>query len=229
MSLGWFEKKSVEKTVKKVIDRIVRNVDQTIGKNPGLTMEEALKIVDRKQGVFFPGETSDAKDLKSLFALIVWKGYRNIRISDPKSSSREHREFVRQMVCDYLNDQNSASQPRYRKILKPVAVAVAIGVVIILIGLLHPFSFSSKSPATFKPAVREKNNPASSSSSLGSIFKYRGHVSDDDQKLALVNKSVYREGDVLGERGEYMLKSISPRRIVIRNNDDQSEISVSMQ
>lgn len=224
MALGWFEKNAVEKTVKKVINRIMRNVDQTIEKNPGLKMEEALKIVDRKQGVFFPGEKSDTKDLKSLFALIVWKGYRNVRLSDPKASSREHRELVYSMVYDYLHNQESAPRPRYIKILKPAALTASVGAVVVLLALLLPFH--SNTPAGISHPVKDKSDPASL---RNIVFKYYGYASDNYQKLALVNKSVYHEGDFLDEKDGYVLKRIYPKHIVVQNRQDHSEFLVYLQ
>jgi len=224
MSLGWFERNTVEKTVKKVIGRIMRNVDQTIEKNPGLKMEEALKIVDRKQGVFFPGEKSDTKDLKSLFTLIVWKGYRNLRLSNPRASSREHRELVYSIVHDYLHNQESAPQPRYKKILKPAAVSVCIGAFLILLACL--LLFPPKAPESFQRLTDDRRH---SSSLENIVFKYYGYASDNYQKLALVNKSVYREGDVLDDKDGFVLKSIYPKHIVIRNRYDNSEILVFLQ
>ncbi len=224
MSLGWFEKNTVGKTVKKVINRIMRNVDQTIEKNPGLKMEEALTIVDRKQGVFFPGEKSDTKDLKSLFALIVWKGYRNVRLSDPDASSREHRELVYSMVYDYLHNQESAQQPRYKKFFKPAAVTASVGAVVILLAFL--LTFHSNTPSGIRHPAKDKSAPASLQNI---VFKYYGYASDNYQKLALVNKSVYHEGDFLDEKDGYVLKSIYPKHIVVQNRLDKSEFLVFMQ
>ena len=226
MSLRWFEKNAVEKTAKKVIDRIMRNVDQTMKKNPGLTVEEALKIVDRQQGVFFPADKIDTKDLKSLFALIVWKGYRNITLSDPDASSEERRKYVSRIVDEYLKDQNSTTQAGYKKIVRPAAAAAGICAVILALLFLQPVS--SKNPATVRHDMKN-NNSSVSSSSLADLFRYHGYASDNEQKLALVNKSFYHEGDYLGDRDGYVLKSIYPKHIVILDRHNKSEFSVFLQ
>jgi len=251
MPLGWYKKKAVEKSVKKVIARIIHSVDQTIEKNPGLTMEEALKIVDKKQGVFFPAEPSDSGDLKSLFTIIVWKSYRSAHLQDPGASSPERREFVTVLVQRYLNGGAPNDKARSKVFVRPLPLAAGATAVIVILAIglfLHskiPITFShmgkethalpspeiaySSSPAateSISPPVREADKSAPSHEDL---FKYHGYASDDRRKMALVNKSVYLEGDLLDEEERYVLKSIHPKHIVIKDINDKSEFSVALQ
>ena len=69
-------------------------------------MEEALKLIDKKRRIFFPGEQENATDLKSLFAMIVWRAYRYKRFSDPMAASQEHRDIIFKTVQNYLNREN---------------------------------------------------------------------------------------------------------------------------
>ncbi len=65
MSLGLLKRFIIEKNTKKVISKIMRNVDQTLQANPRLTVEESLGIIDKKKGIFFPSEQLPSTDLKA--------------------------------------------------------------------------------------------------------------------------------------------------------------------
>lgn len=251
MSLGRFEKKAIEISVKKATDKIIRTVDQTIEKNPALTMEEALRIVEKKQGVFFPAEQSDDGDLKSLFTRIVWKAYRSAHLQDPDASSPERREFVSGLVQRYLNGGERNNKVRFAAFFRPLPLAACTIAVIVILTIvwswnskiLTNLSYQGKNTHTASSVIiahspsseKAVNMPSSAKdtyqpvSAETTLFRYHGYASDDRRKMALVNKSIYHEGDLLGEEEQYMLKSIHPKHIVIKNINARSEFSVALQ
>ncbi len=246
-SMGWFEKKALERSVERAIAAVVRNVERTIEKNPGLSMEEALKIVDKKQSVFFPGEQHDGDDLKSLFAGMVWKSYKRAHLQNPEASSPEHREMVFDLVRRYLGAGGRNQKAGFVKIVKPVFSAV--GIVIFVFALSYDSNISRMVKPTGKeperPSAEEmvspskpnqavivsvtEKKPQKADSSAMPFFRYHGFASDESRRSALVNKAIYREGEGLDEDDRYILKSIHPKYIIIEDTKDQSEFSVALQ
>lgn len=248
MSLGWLKTAATERTIKKIIKKIIHSLDQTMQKDSGLSVEEALKIIDKKQGVFFPADQTVETDLKSQFTMVVWKAYRNARLSDPDASSPDHRELVAKLVHHYLNDENANKTPGYKKVLTPFSVGVSASLAVLVLGTLL-FMRPWATPGPVSPGknpqaaavVSSVNNENASHAVLSvndeqepppvqsSLLRYHGYASDDRQKMALVNKSMYHEGDVIDEENGYLLKSIHPYHIVVRNMADNSEFSVLLQ
>ena len=235
MSLGLFKRLIIEKNTKKVISKIMRNVDQTLQANPRLTVEESLSIIDKKKGIFFPSEQIPPTDLKSLFTMIVWKSYQYECSRDPAAASPEHREIVVKMVNDYLNGEDPAKikfLPHvksdknfiHHKIIRPASLAISAAMVLVFFGLM--ISFHSKTQKTFHQSGKTKYSIPVTQNNL---FRYSGLLSNEQERLALVNKAIHQEGDVIGDHGRYILKKIYPKFIVIQNRSDRSEFSVLMQ
>ncbi|MHB8136913.1 MAG: hypothetical protein ACYDGO_00820 [Smithellaceae bacterium] len=235
MSLGLFQRFVIIRTTKKVINKIMRNIDQTLQANPRLTLEESLRIIDKKKGIFFPDEQYTATDLKSLFTMIVWKSYQYERSSNPDAASPAHRESVVKIVNDYLNYENMAKnlfspqpnpdkKPLPHKVLRPAPLAISVITAIIFLGIF--LSFHSKIQESFSNSGKDKYG---ASVSQNNFFRYNGHLSNDRERMALVNKTIHYEGDLLGEHDGYILKSIHAKYIVIQNKKDQSEFSVFLQ
>ncbi len=248
MSLGWLKTAATERTIKTIIKKIIHNMDQIMQKDPGLSVEETLKIIDKKQGVFFPGDQTVVTDLKSLFTMVIWKAYRNARLSDPDASSPDHRELVAKLVHHYLNDEYANQTPGYKKVLTPLTLGVSASLAVLVVGTLllmrpwaTPGTVSSVKNPQAAAVVSSVNNEKASHAVLSandetdpppvqsSPLRYYGYASDDRQKMALVNRSMYHEGDVIDEENGYLLKSIHPYHIVVQNMADNSEFSVVLQ
>lgn len=116
MSLGWFKKRIIESTTKNIIKGIVQKVDATLRINPDFTLEEALRIVDKNRGIFFPDEESFTTDLQNLFIMMVWKAYRYERASDRDASSKEHAEIVIGIANDYMSMLISKTKNDYENL-----------------------------------------------------------------------------------------------------------------
>lgn len=234
MSLGLFKRFIIEKNTKKVISKIMRNVDQTLQANPRLTVEESLGIIDKKKGIFFPSEQLPSTDLKSLFTMIVWRSYQYECSRDHSEASPEHREIVVKTVNDYLNGKDPVKikflphvKPGknfiHQKIIRPASLAVSALVVLVFFGLA--ISFHSKTQKGFHQPGKTKYSAVLTQNNL---FRYSGLLSSGQERLALVNKAIHQEGDVIGSHGRYILKKIYPQFIVIQNRSDRSEFSVLM-
>ncbi|MDD5712014.1 MAG: hypothetical protein PHY31_04555 [Smithellaceae bacterium] len=75
--------------------------------------------------------------------------------------------------------------------------------------------------------------PASGTTGLvgalsGPTFTYSGYLERGDRKIAIINGNEYRSGEALVEKG-YVLKSITPGRVVIENTETRSDITVPLQ
>lgn len=115
MSLGWFKKLTIENTTKNIISGIVQEVDETLRINPGLTLEEALRLVDKKRGIFYLNEEKLKTDLYSPFTMMVMKAYRYKRAFDRDASSEEHTKLVIKNAYDYMNMIIAKSKDDYRE------------------------------------------------------------------------------------------------------------------
>jgi hypothetical protein len=235
MSPGLFNRLIIEKNTKKVISKIMRNVDQTLQANPRLTVEESLGIIDKKRGIFIPSEPPASTDLKSLFTMIVWKSYQYEYFRDPAAASPEHREIVVKMVNDYLSGEDPVKikflphvKPDmnfiHKKIIRPASLALSALLVLVFFGLV--VSFYTKTQEKFHQTGKAKHYAPMATNDL---FRYNGLLSNDRENLALVNRAIHQEGDVIGDHGKYILKKIYPKFIVIQNRSDRSEFSVHMQ
>ncbi|PKN97835.1 MAG: hypothetical protein CVU43_16915 [Chloroflexi bacterium HGW-Chloroflexi-5] len=235
MSLGLFKRLIIEKNTKKVISKIMRNVNQTLQANPRLTVEESLSIIDKKKGIFFPSEQLPPTDLKSLFTMIVWKSYQYECSRDPAAASPEHREIVVKMVNDYLNGKDPAKikfLPHvksdknfiHHKVIRPASLAISALMVLVFFGLM--ISFHTKTQGSLNHSGKTKYL---SPMIQNNHFRYNGLLSNEQDRLAVVNKAIHQEGDVIGDHGRYMLKKIYPKFIVIQNRSDRSEFHVHMQ
>ena len=221
----------IRHTTKIIIDETILTIDHTLQDNPHLTMEEALGVLDKKRCIFFPGEKDNPSDLKSLFALVVWKAYRYKRFSDPMASSREHREFIFKMVHHYLNRGNLNNVEKSLEVktdgnirFNPYAIRMAIiaGLIIIIISGLA---------IAFKQDILKVNNTAVIENILtfqNEMIQYNGYISTDREVSALVNKTIYHVGDLLGEKEKYVLKSIHPKHIVIQNHQNKTDFVVKL-
>jgi hypothetical protein len=180
MSLGLFKRLIIEKNTKKVISKIMRNVDRTLQANPRLTVEESLSIIDKKKGIFSPSEQLPSTDLKSLFTMIVWKSYQHECSRDHSAASPEHREIVVKIVNDYLNGEDpvkikflSHVKPDknfiHQKIIRPASLVISAAVVLVFLGLV--ISFHSKTQKTFHPSGKTKH---SASLTQNNLFRYSG-------------------------------------------------------
>ena len=235
MSLGLFKRLIIEKTTKKIISKIMRNVNRTLQANPRLTVEESLSIIDKKKGIFFPSEPIPPTDLKSLFTMIVWKSYQYECSRDPAAASPEHREIVVKMVNDYLNGEDPVKikflphvKPDkifiHHKIIRPASLAISAAMVLVFFGLM--ISFHTKTQGSLNHSGKTKYL---SPMIQNNHFRYNGLLSNEQERLAVVNKAIHHEGDVIGDHGRYILKKIYPKFIVIQNRSDRSEFQVHMQ
>ena len=118
MSLGWFKRLRIESTTKDIISGIVQEVDATLQINPGSTLEEALRLVDKKRPIRFPGEENISTDLHSLFTMMVLKAYRYKRAFDRDASSEEDIELVLKIAYDYMNMVLSKTKDDYENLMK---------------------------------------------------------------------------------------------------------------
>ena len=114
MSLGWFKKLTIESTTKNIISGIVQEVDATLRINPDLTLEEALRLVDKERRILLPGEEKIKADLQSVFAMMVIKAYRYKRALDRDASGEEHTKLVLKIAYDYMNAITAKSKDDYR-------------------------------------------------------------------------------------------------------------------
>lgn len=231
MPVGWFKGLCVERTAIIVINETIHNIDRTLQDNPDLTMVEALKLIDKKRRIFFPGEPDHSEDLKSLFTMIVWKAYRYKRFSDPMAASPEHRDLIFKTVQNYLNrenlteaksSRNSKSDEKFRFIKTTGRAALALGAVIIMVSALL---------ISINPGILQGFNHSDKENTLvaqNDIFNYSGYIATDHDVSALVNKTIYHVGDLLGENEKYIIKSIHPKHIVIQNKTDKSEFYVKL-
>ena len=218
---GWINRILVKRNINKIIRTVMVKVERTLQKNPGLTVEDTLKIIDKKMGIFFPNDKSETMDLKSLFTMIVWKSYRHARLSDPESSSPTHREWVTSLVEEYLHDDQLNKEYRRKTLLRPVPIA--IGIAAVMISSMAAWSFYSRSLTGFAGEAHRKYYIAVEQND---VFKYRGYSSGEHQKIAVINESIYHEGDLLDEKDGYVLKHIQPQYIVIQNKMNRNEFAV---
>ena len=119
MSLGWFKKRIIESTIKEIVRGILRDVFVTLQAKPGLTWEEALRLVNKRRGVFAPSEEAEEtiKDWGVLFGIMVLKAYRWKRAFDPDSASIEHVTLVAKIAFDYVNMALSKTKEDLEKLL----------------------------------------------------------------------------------------------------------------
>lgn len=225
MPLGRLKKAAIKRTTKKAIKEVMESVDRTLQRHPDLSVEDALRMIDRKKGIFFPDEQIAAMDLKSLFTLIIWKSYRYAHLSDPDASSSERREFVAGLVHDYLSDDKVDKKFKYKKVLKPALLGIGLSVTLIAVGAAVSF-YPSKTLVKAHPTVNRNKNVADSQNSF---FRYNGFSTDQYRKMALINTAIYREGDILGAKDGYILKRIYPNHIIVQNRTNQSEFYVLFQ
>lgn len=116
MSIGWFKKWRIESTTKEIIRGIIQEVETILRNNPGLTLEESLRLVDKQRNMFFPDEENIKSDLYSLFGMMVYKAYRCNRASDMDSCGQEHAKLVLQIAYDYLNMVCSKTSSDFKKL-----------------------------------------------------------------------------------------------------------------
>lgn len=116
MSIGWLKKWRIESATKEIIRGIIQEVEIILRNNPGLTLEESLKLVDKQRNLFFPDEKDIKTDLYSLFGMIVYKAYRCKRASDMDSCGQEHAKLVLQIAYDYLNEVTSKTNDDFEKL-----------------------------------------------------------------------------------------------------------------
>ena len=119
MSLGCFKKRIIESITKEIIRGIVQEVDAEIQISPDLTLEGALRLVNKRRGVFAPSEEAeeDIKDWGVLFGIMVLKAYRWKRAFDPDSASIEHTTLVVEIARDYINMVSSKTKDDFKKLL----------------------------------------------------------------------------------------------------------------
>ncbi len=116
MSLGWFKKLIIESTTKDIISGIVQEVDATLRISPGLTLEEALRLVNKRRPIRISEEENISTDLHSLFAMMVFKAYRYKRAFDQDAYSQEHTELVLKIAYDYMNMVVSKTKDDYESL-----------------------------------------------------------------------------------------------------------------
>lgn len=231
MSVGWLGRLMIEHTTKQMINETIVNIDRILQDNPHLTMEEALKVIDKKRCIFFPGEEEKPSDLKSLFMTIVWKSYRYKRFSDPRAASPEHRDVVFKTVHHYLNRENlnevksssalrSGDKSLFKRVMNPVLLGMAL-VIIVIGGVFVSFHAGILEGVGFRD-TKIKSTPQND------IFLYRGYIATEDDVSALVNKTIYHVGDLLGEKDQYILKSIHPKYIVLQKQKDKEDFVVTL-
>lgn len=231
MSVGWFKRLMIDHTTKKIIDETIMNIDHILQDNPHLMLEEALKVIDKKRCIFFPGEQDHPLDLKSLFAAIVWKAYRYKRFSDPMAASPEHRGVVFQTVHHYLNRENlgevkpsqglrSAEKSSFKRVNSPAILVMAV-LIIMMTGII--FLYHSDDPKKIIAQDTKKTFTLPHD-----IFQYRGYMATEDDVSALINKTIYHVGDLLGENDKYILKSIHPKYIVLQKQKDNKDFVVTL-
>lgn len=229
MSVGWCKRLMIEHITRKIIDETLINVDRALQDNPHLTIEEALKVIDKKRCIFFPGEQDHPSDLKSLFSVIVWKAYRYRRFSDPVAASLDHRHVVFQTVYRHLNRetvhaakplQNSESMEKLKfKRSKWKIIWAAGGVIIGIAGIVilwNQIELKILNIAGSKDAVILHHEN----------IQYNGYIATERDVSALINKNIYRTGDYLGPDDQYLLKGIYPKHIVIQHQKDKTDFMV---
>jgi hypothetical protein len=101
--IRWFEKKRIEVTTKRIIQKISKQVHETFQVNPLLSFGEVLIEINNKRGIYLPDEENMVTDLYSLFSAMVYKAYRYERSHDPEALSKYNLELVRKITYDYMH------------------------------------------------------------------------------------------------------------------------------
>jgi len=102
-NIGWFKKKIIEATTKRIIQKISKQVHLTFQLNPLLSLGEVLIEINNKRGVYLPDEENMITDLYSLFSAMVYKAYLYERSHDPEALSKYNLELVMKITYDYMH------------------------------------------------------------------------------------------------------------------------------